>query len=270
MTRAQLRNDGIRVTRGVYVSRALTLSLPAACAAALRVLPAGAVVSHASAAALLDAPVPVTWPLHVSVPPGTYRPRRRRVRVHVRTLDADDVVHHRGLPVTNGPQTWLDLAADLPADELVAVGDALYRADHLDAGSLSRRLDRGDGVRGIVRAREHASLLTPLADSRPESLVRYWLVAGGLPTPVPQAEVCDRRGRVVAHADLGWPQWRVAVEYDGRQHAERDQFGKDIDRYSLMAADGWLVVRLGARHLRRPDVVVQRVAAALHSRGATW
>ena len=100
--------------------------------------------------------------------------------------------------------------------------------------------------------------------------MRYWLVAGGLPTPVPQAEVCDRRGRVVAHVDLGWPQWRVAVEYDGRQHAERDQFGKDIDRYSLMAADGWLVVRLGARHLRRPDVVVQRVAAALHSRGATW
>ena len=156
LTRAQRRDDGVRVSRGAYVSRAVPLS-------------------------------PHGWPLEVSVPPGTYRPRRRRLRVHVRALLAEDATGHRGLPVTSGPQTWLDLAAVLPPSELVAVGDALYRAGHLDESSLAGRLTRADGVRGVVRAREWAPLLSPLAMSRPESVVRCVLIQAGLPHPRPQA-----------------------------------------------------------------------------------
>ncbi len=270
LTRTQLRDDGVRVTRGAYVSRSLALTVGAASRAALGVLPAGAVVSHTTAAVLLDAPVPPAWPLEVSVPPGTYRPRRRRLRVHVRDLAAEDVIVCTGLPSTSGPQTWLDLAAVLPPDELVAVGDALWRAGHLDGDALSARLARADGVRGVRRARRCAPLLTPLAASRPESLVRYWLVDAGLPLPTPQCPVHDRRGLEVVHGDLGWPRWKVLLEYEGRQHADHAQFDRDVDRYSLMAADGWLVVRFGGRHLGRRQVVVDRVACALRSRGARW
>ena len=60
------------------------------------------------------------------------------------------------------------------------------------------------------------------------------------------------------------------MEYEGRQHAKRGRFGKDLDRSSLMAADGWLTIRYGAHHLRRPEVVVDRAARALRSRGAVW
>jgi hypothetical protein len=270
LTRAQRREDGVRVSRGAYVSRAVPLSVHAACCAVLPVLPTGAVVSHRTAAALLGAPVPHGWPLEVSVPPGTYRPRRRRIRVHVRDLLDEDAIHHRGLPVTSGPQTWLDLAAVLPPPELVAVGDALFRTGHLDQHSMSGRLTRMDGVRGVVRARQWAPLLSPLAMSRPESVVRCLLIEAGLPHPRPQVEIRSPGGQVVAHSDLGWPEWRVAVEYEGRQHAERGQFGRDLDRYSLMAADGWLTIRYGAHHLRRPKVVVERAARALRSRGAVW
>ena len=83
-------------------------------------------------------------------------------------------------------------------------------------------------------------------------------------------EIKSPSGRTVAHSDLGWPQWRVAVEYEGRHHAERGQFGRDLDRYSLEAGDGWLTIRYGAQHLRRPEVVVERAARALRSRGAVW
>jgi hypothetical protein len=270
LTRAQRRDDGVRVSRGAYVSRAVPLSLHAACSAVLPLLPADTVVSHRTAAALLGAPVPHGWPLEVSVPPGTYRPRRRRLRVHVRDLLAEDATEHRGLPVTSGPQAWLDLAAVLGPPELVAVGDALYRAGHLDEGSLAGRLARADGVRGVVRAREWAPLLSPLAMSRPESVVRCLLIQAGLPHPRPQVEIESASGQVVAHSDLGWPEWRVAVEYEGRQHADRRQFGRDLDRYSLMAADGWLTIRYGADHLRRPEVIVDRATRALRSRGAVW
>ena len=270
MTRAQLRDDGVRVTRGAYVSRAVPLTLETACRAAHAVLPPTATFSHQTAAALLGAPVVRAWPLHVTVPSGTPRPQRMRVRAHLRDLEAEDVVEQCGLTLTSGAQTWLDLASVLPPGELVAVGDALYRAGHLDAARLGDRLRRAGGIRGVVLARDLAPLLTPLAASRPESLVRHALVSAGLPMPEVQIAVLDRWGKDVAHADLGWARWKVALEYEGRQHAERDQFGRDIDRYSLMAADGWLVLRFAARHLARLDTVVQRAAGALRSRGARW
>jgi hypothetical protein len=103
--------------------------------------------------------------------------------------------------------------------------------------------------------------------SRPESLLRYWLVTSDLPDPEPQIEVRDRCGRVVAHGDLGYRREPVLLEYEGRQHAESGQFGRDVDRYSLMAADGWLVLRFAARHAGSPAVVVDRTRRALVSRG---
>jgi hypothetical protein len=97
--------------------------------------------------------------------------------------------------------------------------------------------------------------------------MRYWLLTSDLPAPVPQVPVHDGWGRVVAHGDLGYPDWRVLLEYEGRQHADAGQFGRDIDRYSLMAADGWLVMRFAARHVQGPTAVVGRTRRALISRG---
>jgi hypothetical protein len=269
LTRTERRKDGVRVTRGAYVSRAVPATPPHVVGAALAVLPESALASHRTAAVLLGAPIGFAAPMEFAVPPGVYRARRRGVRIHVRDRRPADRTVLEGLQVTSGAQTWLDLAAVLPADELVAVGDALYRRQHLDAASLGERLDRATGTRGVARARTLAPMLTPLAASRPESLARFWLIDGGLPEPVPQVPIHDRRGREVAHGDLGYPQWKVLIEYEGRQHADPRQFGLDVDRYSLMAADGWLVVRLARLHLRRA-LVIDRVGRALRSRGARW
>ena len=80
-----------------------------------------------------------------------------------------------------------------------------------------------------------------------------------------QLRICDRFGRQVASADLGYDRWKIALEYEGRQHADPEQFGRDIDRYSLMAADDWLVLRFAARHGRH--AVVERTRRALINRG---
>ncbi|TYP84970.1 endonuclease domain-containing protein [Blastococcus xanthinilyticus] len=270
LTRAQLRDDGVRVTRGAYVSTAVPLGLRAACLAALPVLPAGTVFSHRTAATLLGAPLRAGWPVHLTVPPGTHRPRRARFAAHVCALGEGDVTTEHGLPLTSGVRTWLDLAGLLPPGELLAVGDALMRAGHLDAATLAHRLAGTTGRRGVVTARALAGHLTPLAASCPESLVRHALLSSDLPGPEVQVPVQDPRGRVVAHADLGYRRWKIAVEYEGRQHAERAQFDRDIDRYSLMAADGWLVLRFGHAVLGRLGTVVDRTRRALISRGATW
>jgi hypothetical protein len=231
------------------------------------VLPPDAAFSHATAASLMGAPVDPPPRPHVALTPRRVLPQGSDFVVHGRRLEADDVVVHGELRLTSGAQTYVDLAPELWPHDLVALGDALIREGHLSPDGLARRLARAARVRGVVRARLCAPLLSPLSMSRPESLMRYWLISSDLPAPQAQVAVHDRRGRVVAHGDLGYPEWRVLLEYEGRQHAEGEQFGRDIDRYSLMAADGWLVLRFAARHVGGPTIVVDRTRSALVSRG---
>jgi very-short-patch-repair endonuclease len=93
------------------------------------------------------------------------------------------------------------------------------------------------------------------------------LLVSDLPEPEVQVAIHDRRGREVAHADLGYSRWKVALEYEGRHHADVEQFDRDIERYSLMAADGWLTLRFARQHLGGPTTVVDRTRRALLSRG---
>ena len=166
------------------------------------VLPDDAAFSHATAAALLGAPIDAPRRHHVAMTPRRVLPQRAELVVHARRLEADDVTQHAGLRLTSGAQTFLDLAPLLWSPELVAIGDALLREGHMTAESVQERLARAARVRGVLRARTCAPLLSPLAMSRPESLMRYWLTTSDLPNPRPQVPIHDARGREVAHGDL--------------------------------------------------------------------
>ena len=266
VTRSQIRIDGIRIARGLYVSRSAELDLRARCRAWAQVLPRDAAFGLGTAVALLDAGAAPS-PVHVVVSPRRVVPQRSGITVHVRSLADGDVTEVDGLRVTSGARTFLDMAAVLSPAELLALGDALLRGGHLDHEALGRRLARAGRVRGVVRARQWAPHLSAAAGSHPESTLRYWLLVSDLPAPELQVPILDPSGREVVHADLGYSRWKVALEYEGRQHAECDQFGRDIDRYSLMAADGWLTLRFAARHLGRPHAVAGRTRRALESRG---
>jgi hypothetical protein len=266
LTRAQLRGP-----RYVRLAHDLVVRLDDAVDETERLrllataLPDDAAFSHATAAALLGAPVDPPPRPHVALTPRGVLPQHAGLVVHQRLMQPQDVLRHRGLRVTSGAQTFLDLAAEMAPAELVAVGDALWRGGHMDRKRLAERLARADRVRGVIRARACAVLLSPLAMSRPESLIRYWLMDSDLPDPEPQLPI--RSSRIRLHADLGYSRWKVALEYEGRQHAEAEQFGRDIDRYSLMAADGWLVLRFADRHLGGPWTVLERTRKALLGRG---
>jgi very-short-patch-repair endonuclease len=84
-----------------------------------------------------------------------------------------------------------------------------------------------------------------------------------------QIRVVDRFGRPFARLDMGWEEWKVAVEYDGAHHwLDPKQRSWDIDRWAELAARGWTVIRVSSDLLRyRPDVVVARVIDALRQAG---
>ena len=56
------------------------------------------------------------------------------------------------------------------------------------------------------------------AESPQETRLRLALVAAGLPVPETQIEFFDEYGSPYIRVDMGWRQWKVAVEYDGVQH----------------------------------------------------
>ncbi|MCO7219887.1 hypothetical protein [Klenkia sp. PcliD-1-E] len=184
LTRSQLRGG-----RHVPISHDLVVRLDAAIdvrerlAVSATALPPDAAYSHTTAAHLLGAHVDLPARSHVVLTPRRVLPQRADLVVHTRRLGPPDVVDLDGLRVTSAEQTFLDLAAVLPPAELVAVGDALLRPGHLTAADLAARLDRVERVRGVVRARECAPLLVAGAMTRPESLMRYWLVESPLPDP---------------------------------------------------------------------------------------
>ncbi|SDP16072.1 hypothetical protein SAMN05660199_03316 [Klenkia soli] len=267
MSRRQIEADGVRLGRGVYLSRGELDDLPTRCRAWVPLLPEGAAFGLQTAAALLGAFVDPPDVVHAVVGPDRLLPHRSGLTVVHRHLRPEDVVEVAGLPVTSGAQTFLDLARCTRPDELVAIGDALHRLGHLDPGRLQERLDRADGLRGVVRARFCAPRLTPLAMSRPESLVRCWILDSPLPDPEPQMPVANRFGVVVTHGDLGWELYRLILEYEGGGHATQEKLDADVERHSLAAADGYLVQRFARKHLTRPQLLLARVESALVSRG---
>jgi very-short-patch-repair endonuclease len=98
--------------------------------------------------------------------------------------------------------------------------------------------------------------------------VRLLLVGAGLPAPETQIEFTDQYGVARIRVDMGWREWRVAVEYDGVQHwSDRYQRSWDIDRIAMLEAMGWAVVRVSAEMLSRPHVIVERVSGKLRAAG---
>jgi very-short-patch-repair endonuclease len=68
---------------------------------------------------------------------------------------------------------------------------------------------------------------------------------------------------------MGWPEWKVGVEYDGEQHwTNPDDYADDIERLEYLAAQGWIIVRVSSRQLRYDrDGILGRVRDALTQRG---
>jgi hypothetical protein len=161
---------------------------------------------------------------------------------------------------------FLELATVLGLVDQVVVGDALVRLRHTTPDDLRR----ASATARSPAARRAAAYVRERVDSPMESRLRMLLVLAGLPEPTIDHRILDRGGRVIYRFDLSYPDLKVLVEYDGRQHrADLDQWDLDTDRKDWLDANGWLHVPVFSRGIYRdPAKTVTRVAAALRSRGA--
>lgn len=254
------------------------------CQALLLVAGHGTFFGGLTAARLWGLPLPHRWtadePLHTL----TWYPDQATNRAGVIGRQINDWNAHRvevlGLPTVDLPTLFCHLGMLLSLPDLVAVGDAMVRAPAAEGSAaapalvgleqLHERVSRYR-VRGKRNALAAVTLVRLGAESRPESLLRLLIVDAGLPEPELNVVVGGEHGEFLARVDMLFRAYRVVVEYDGDQHrTDQRQFDRDLGRLDDLAAQGWRVVRIGARSLfRDPQDAVNRIRRALVAGGWT-
>jgi hypothetical protein len=183
-------------------------------------------------------------------------------------LEPDDVCVVGDTRITAPARTAFDIRRTLPKNRAIPVLDALLNATDVKVTAVEAIADSKPGTRGVRLLRSALTLVHGGAESPRENRLRLLLMGAGLPRPETQIQFCDEFGDVRIRIDMGWREWKVAVEYDGIQHWEdRYQRSWDIDRIAMPEALGWTVVRVSAEMLSRPHVIVERVTAKLRAAG---
>lgn len=223
--------------------------------------------SHTTAAEIWGAPLPRSVRsvglVHVSTTRDGYRMRRPGVAAH--RLDRPRTVEHRGFPVSVPAQMWFECASVLQRDALVAIGDHLVGPAGLATPDDLRASIRA-GTRFALAARRALDLVRPGAESPQETWLRLAVVDAGFPEPELNVDVHDGAGKFLGRVDMAWPEFGIALEYDGDHHRERETFRHDQRRDNGFVVNDWLVIHATASDAHRPAVLFERLRQAFEVR----
>jgi hypothetical protein len=236
-----------------------------------------AILSHATAARIWGIPLPSRWQederIHVSLPPDMRAPRGKGVAGHHLRLHPTDVVLRDGIRLTSQERTLCDLATILEEEDLLAAVDYLlwwrrgdeHRSTRAD---IERAINRHPTSRGMAKLRGVARSASDRSDSPPESIVRLRILRAGLPAPRVNIELYDSRGRFLAMPDLCYPEYKLALDYEGDHHrTDLVQWEKDIHRVPRLQDEGWSHTRLSRGDLRNSTDFLTRLRRNLRSKG---
>lgn len=194
------------------------------------------------------------------------------------------LVHLEGITCVAPDTTWLMYARRSRLESLVLLGDAFMRRDsdqrwmtlrdfrdschatHEQIRKAKRRMPAG-----TVNSRRAMVLMRENTDSVRESELRLMLLSYGLPMPQVNPHVDIRNdtgqanvgGRRRFFLDLAYSECKVAVEYDGKQHASN--WEEDVRRRTLLEDAGWMCVNVTWNDMRS-DVERRALAVSVASR----
>jgi very-short-patch-repair endonuclease len=218
----------------------------------------GAMLSHGTAAwrwRIIPAPPSV---IQLAVP----RPRTAPAGVALHQsarLRPGDVTSNGRFRTTSVARTLLDLATRYSRHALLrALAEAEFHHD-LRPADVARTLRRGHPGSANLRAAldAHAPGRGEVK-SQLERRFRKLLIQRGIELPLRNQELGPWT------VDCLWPDRRVVVELDGRQHERPRQADSDDDRDLWLRRHGYATRRYGKRQIdQRPDDVVADLLAAL-------
>lgn len=246
-----------RLHRGVFAVGHRAIGVQGRRMAAVLASGPGAVLSHASAAALWGLRGATGGPVHVT----TARKCRSSdsIRRHFSLLPEDETTTVDGISVTTVPRTIFDLAATGTTDRVESlVRESEYRQLY-DRLSLPDLLERYPRRRGAPRIRVALERIEGLPPGRPKSPLEErflpFLLRYGLPRPHLNEWIVldDKRYQVDCH----WHGTSQIVELDGWEgHGTRSAFRSDRARDRRLRVAGYSVTRVSWAQLEdEPEAV---------------
>ena len=242
LPRAELRRWYRPIYRGVYAPKRAKLTLTDRATGAWLTSGRTGVVTGVAASALHGAAwVDDDEPVEIL---ANERRRQPGLTVRMDRVGDDEVMTLGGISVATPVRTAFDMGRYLERHSALGRLDALMRAAPFREGDVSALIDRYGPVRVVRQLRELVPLVDPGAESLKESWLRLLLIDDGFPKPQTQIPVLD--GDVpFAYLDMGWPEIKLAVEYDGDQHrTSRSQYVTDLRRLPKVERCGWEVIRV--------------------------
>jgi very-short-patch-repair endonuclease len=240
-----------RVAHGIYRERSAEQALALRLRALTQALP-GVWASHHTAGTVqrlwLPSRIEREALLHLSCERGTAPVRRPGVVGHTVMVADGEVDSWNGFALTSKPRTWLDLARYLELAELVAIGDQLIRIPrrrfegrsepYATRETLAALVGRHPNLPGVRLAREALERMRVGSDSAKETELRLAIVARGLPEPRLQVPL-DPSDPFSFTADLGYEEYRLALQYDGAPHRFWPRKIRDNRRNEAFVEAGW-------------------------------
>lgn len=184
--------------------------------------------------------------------------------------------------------TWAQLAHHLTMESLIMLGDAIITAiirqpklaQGRDAETIRRELmgfaDTLPRFRGKRNCQTASLLIRAGVDSPTETRERLSLLKHGLPEMVLNHVVSGStfRSGAAMTLDMAWPEYRVAVEYDGDHHrTNKAQWRRDQEKRDRLRSRGWLIFIATGATLADAGARAElafHVARALMMRGAEF
>lgn len=261
-----------RLARGIHLPYELH-NFDDRCRALLRINPDDTIVEGTSAARLqrLWLPSEPDVPEFATAEAGRAaramrRSRRPEFKVRRRQIPLAHQVIVDGIPMTSLARTWHDLATQLSLPDLVAAGDRALQLGTTEdeLWDMARQLA---GQRGVRAARYALGFLNARSASRPESHLRFAVEEAGLSCFNVNVAIRDRYGQWLAEPDLSCEDARIALEYQGADHASIVRMRRDITRETDLRRNEWLTLYYGpAEVFGRPWLIAPEVRRLIRRR----
>jgi hypothetical protein len=190
----------------------------------------------------------------------------------------EDLTVRDGLPVTAGTRTAIDMLSITDSERALVTINGLLHSGETTLDLIARRAAAMKWNPQTLKDNVVLRLADPRIESAGESRSSWLFWCQHLPKPIPQFEVVDGRGRVVARVDFAWPDLGAFLEFDGKEKYLRhrrpgesvaDAVLRERRRELLICGiTGWRCIRITWADLFEPERTAARIVAVLQ--GGQW